>query len=168
MALETLQHLKMSLTLSFVVIGEDGKQQTRSLEIPLLYSDGNAANQLGQVFFDDSRALNNTSEELDLNGSTQKDFQGGNLDMTGLRVLFVQNLATASGDTVTVSQPASNGVPDLFAGAGDGIKIPPGGLLLWASPGTDDAPVTASTGDKLQIATNDNISYRVLAAGRNT
>ncbi len=87
MALETLQHLKMSLTLSFVVTGEDGKQQTRSLEIPLLYSDGNAANQLGQVFFDDSRALNNPSEELDLNGSPQKDFLGGNHDMTGHRVL---------------------------------------------------------------------------------
>lgn len=167
MADENVQYLSVEAKVRTLVTGADGKRQIVERVYSRTFSDGNGNNQVGQVFYDESRALNNTSEDLDLSGSALKDFKGGNLDMTAVRVVWVENLDTDTGDTVAVSQPASNGVPNIFLAAGDGVKVHPGGLFLWVAPGPDDADITASTGDLLTVGTNDNMTYNVLVAGPN-
>jgi len=169
MASETVQGLSIRIEIKGVVSSTtyDGVAQTINVVKEYTFSDGTGTDQLGQVFYDASRTLSTTSEDLDVVGSTIKDGFGGALDMTGVKVLMVENLDTDTGDFVKVSQPASNGVPGIFLAPGDGVKVQPGGFLLWIAPGPDVATVTASTGDLITVETADVSSYKVLIAGKN-
>lgn len=169
MASETIDGLYIRIEIKGVVrsTAYDGSQQPINVVKEYSFSDGTGTDQIGQVFYDASRTLAATSEDLDVSGSTIKDGFGGALDMTGVKVVLIENLDTDTGDFVKVTQPASNGVPGIFLAAGDGIKVHPGGFLLWIAPGPDSATVTASTGDLITVETADTSSYRVLLAGKN-
>lgn len=169
MASETIDGLYIRIEIKGVVRSStyDGAQQTVNIVREWTFSDGTGTDQVGQVFYDASRTLNATNEDLDVSGSTQKDGFGGALDMTGLKVIYVENLDTDTGDTVKVKQPASHGVPGIFLAAGDGLNVLPNGAFFWISPGPDVATVTAGTGDLINVETADNSSYRVLLAGKN-
>ena len=162
---ERVQGLNVRVIISGQVIGLNGTVQTVSIDEQAQFVDGTGVNQIEQVFSADNRALNATNEDLDLAGTSQTDFQGGALAMSKVRVAFFKNNDSDTGDTLTVKQPASNGVPNLFVASGDGIKIPPGGFLLYVAPGVDAPTVTASTGDLINVAKADNGSYDVLVAG---
>lgn len=165
MALETVQFLDIDLVIRTLVTGADGAQLNKEFTRKIRFTDGTGAGQVSQVWCDGARPLNATNEDLDLQGTTQKDFAGNALDMTKLRVLFVGNLDTDSGDTVTVSRPASAGVTGMFAAASDAVTVQPSGFLLWVAPGADAGTVTATTADLINIATADNSTFDVLVAG---
>jgi len=169
MASETIDGLYIRIEIKGVVRSStyDGAAQVVNVVKEYTFADGTGTDQVGQVFYDASRTLAATNEDLDVSGSTQKDAFGGALDMTGVKVIMVENLDTDTGDTVKVKQPASNGVPGIFLAAGDGLTVQPGGLFLWIAPGPDVATVTASTGDLINVETADTSSYRVLIAGKN-
>lgn len=67
---------------------------------------------------------------------------------TKLKLLLIRN--TDSTQTVTVAQAASNGLP-IFAAAGDGVPIPPGGCYLWYSP-AGTAALTTGSNDALTLS----------------
>jgi hypothetical protein len=164
MANETVQYLDVEVRVSALVTGLDGAQMVKEFTRKIRFSDGTGAGQVEQVFADGARALNTTSEDLDFSGGTT-DFKGAALAMTKLGVLFVENLDTDTGDTITVSRPAANGVTGMFAAASDAIIVQPGGLLLWVAPGVDKGTVTAGTADLITVAAADNSTYNLLVAG---
>jgi len=84
-----------------------------------------------------------------------------------MAVLYVENLDTDTGDSVTVTRPASAGVTGMMA-ASDVITVQPGGLLLWVAP-IDKATVTATTADLINLAATDasGSNVKVLIAGDN-
>lgn len=167
MANETVQNLKVRVEITGKVTGSDGSQQLVNVVKEVYFTDGTSTDQVGQVWWDASRALNTTNEDLDVAGSTITDWKTGALDMTKVRLVFIENLDTDTGDKLTVTQPASNGVPNIFAAASDGVIVHPGGFFLWCAPGADAANVTASTGDLINVAAADNSTYQALIAGPN-
>lgn len=166
MANETVQNLWVKVEIVGKVTGNDGSALTVNRVYEHYFTDGTSTDQIGQVFNGAARSLNATNEDLDVNGGLT-DFKGAALDMTGVRLVYVENLDTDTGDTLTVKQPASNGVPGIFLAAGDGVTVQPGGLFLWVAPGVDKATVTASTGDLINVAAADNSTYNLILAGTN-
>lgn len=168
MASETVQSFYVKIEIKSVVTNTaaDGETATVNVVKEYTWTDGTGTDQVGQVLYDASRTLAATNEDLDVVGSTLKAF-GGNADLTGVKLVLIENLDTDTGDYLEVKQPASNGVPGIFLAAGDGVKVHPGGLFLWIAPGPDVAAVTASTGDLINVAAADTSSYRMLIAGKN-
>jgi hypothetical protein len=128
------------------------------------YSDGTGAGQVDVMFTDQRTLAASGTEDLDLAGSLS-DALGATLTMAKLKFVMVK---AASGNTndVVLSRPASNGVP-LFTAAGDSIAIKPGGVFIWAVPGTGVA-VTAGTGDLLTFtnsAAGTGVTYDVVLLG---
>lgn len=169
MASETVQGLTVRIEIKGYVAStaKDGSMQAVNIVKEYTFTDGTGTDQVGQFFYDASRTLAATNEDLDLVGSSLTDGFGGNLDMTGLKVMLIENLDTDTGDTVVVSQPASNGVTGIFKASGDGVTVQPGGLMLWIAPGPDVATVTASTADLINVACPDTSNYRIFLAGKN-
>lgn len=167
MASETIDGLVIEISIKGRVLGSDGVKQDIDIQKRFSFSDGTGASQLGQVWYDASRNVNATNEDLDVSGSAIKDFAGNNLDMNAVGLIYLENLDTDTGDKFTVKQPAANGVPGIFTAAGDGIDVGPGGVLLWVSP-TDKATVTAGTGDLINLAAADNSNCKILIGGDNT
>lgn len=168
MASETVQTFFVRIEVKSVVTNtaNDGEVQTVNYVKEYTWTDGTGTDQVGQVLYDASRTLAATNEDLDVVGSTLKAF-GGNADMTGLKFLLIENTDTDTGDYLEVKQPASNGIPGIFLAAGDGMKVHPGGLMLWIAPGPDVATVTASTGDLINVAAADTSIYKLILAGKN-
>jgi hypothetical protein len=169
MASETLQLCQITVKVQALVTGDDGKEQKVEIEKSYNFSDGTGTNAAQCFFYDASRSLNATNEDIDLNGSASfVDFKGSALDMVQASVLLIENLDTDTGDTVTVKQPAAAGATGIFTGASDGVIVQPGGLFLWIAPGPDKAATTATTADLINVATADNSNYRIFVLGDNT
>lgn len=161
---ETVQSLKIEVRLTGMIAGDNGTAQHVDKVYTFNFSDGTGDAQIGSIY-KATRTLASTNEDIDLHGSSFKDFQGVALGLTKMKALLVVNNGTATGNDVTVKQPASNGVPWAVA-AGDGLNIGPGGLMLLVSP-NDGYTVTASTGDLINVATDFSGTYDVFVAGAN-
>lgn len=166
---ETIQQLKIRIEVTGLVTGDHGAQQPINYVREYVFSDGTGTNQAESVIWRAARPLNATNEDIDLNGSsTWTDLNGANSAMVQMGMLLVENLDTDTGDTLTVTRPAANGVTGMFAAASDAITVQPGGLLLWIAPGPDKATVTAGTADLINVAAADNSTYNLLIVGDKT
>lgn len=166
MANETVQNFRIELKITGLVTGSDGARKVVNLYKEVNFTDGTSTNQIGQIWEDEVRSLNATNEDIDLSGTTP-DFKGAALDMTGMRLLYVEDLDTDTGDYIDVGPASSNGITGFCAAAGDKVRVHPGGFFLWVAPGADQATVTASTGDLLNVTAADNSTYRILVGGKN-
>ena len=159
---DTIQSLKVEIRVTGLVIGDNGTQQKIDDAYSFSFEDGTGNAQV-QTLYKAQRSLNNTNEDLDLVGSSIKDFQGQNLAFAKLKMLLLKNNSTTSGDDMTLSQSASNGVP-IGVAAGDGLHTGSEGLILIINP-NEGFTVTGSTGDLVNVALDHNGSYKILAAG---
>lgn len=168
MSAETVDNVVITVTIKGRVTGSDGAVLVINHQKEVVFTDGATSNQLGQVWQDQVRSLNATTENLDMVGSTNKDFQGNSLDMTGVKLLYFENLDTDTGDYIDVGPDGTNGVPGIMAALGDKVRVQPGGFFLWVAPGVDSATVTASTGDLIAVTAADNSTYKAIVGGKNT
>jgi hypothetical protein len=100
------------------------------------------------LLFSDQRTLGaGANEDLDLAGALL-DIYGASLTFVKLRRLVLR-AADANPNNLTLSRPASNGIP-LFIAASDGLIIPPGCSFAWQAP-KNGISVTAGTGDLLNV-----------------
>jgi cytolysin (calcineurin-like family phosphatase) len=165
---ETVKGLTISVRIFGTVSGDDGAILKVNENYEQTFSDGTGSGQVGTVWQDSSRSLTATSEDLDLVGTTLKDFQGVGLAFNALKVLYVRNLDEDAGDFFWVGGAAATQITGLFGDVTDKIKAGPKGILLWVSP-VDGITVSSST-DLLKIESVDAAasSYRILAAGDNS
>lgn len=164
---ETVNGIRVRIQIDYDVSGPtDGVRLTGSMVYDETVTDGTGSNQLGQLFVDKARALNATNEDLDMYGSANKDSFLQNLAMTQLGLVYVHNLDTTTGHTITVTRPASNGIPGPFVAAGDGVTLGANGVCLIFNP-VDKTTVTESTGDLLNVAASASSTYNVLLGGDN-
>ena len=131
----------------------------------LSLSDGTGANQADRMFTDTRTLSASANEDLDFSGSLTNAF---GVTVTFARIKAIMVIA-ASGNTnnVNVTRPASNGVPFLLA-AGDGMAVRPGGVFLLASVDATGYPVTAATGDLINIANSagtTGVDYTIVVIG---
>ncbi len=115
------------------------------------------------VIFSDTRSTA-SNEDLDLAGSLV-DNLGAAFTPAKIKLILVVAAAGNAGN-ITVTRPASNGVP-IFAAAGDAHAIKPGGCLLMFAPGLAGVcSVTADTGDLINVASSSGTgTYTIIVIG---
>lgn len=169
MANETVTGLRVTVTIVGRVVGSDGAAQDVDITYDRSFTDGTGSNQAECWLYDKERAIAQAGEDVDLSGSASYvDFKGAALAMTGMSLLYLENLDTDTGDSVTITRPAANGVTGMQA-ASDVTTVQPGGLYLWIAP-TDKATVTAGTADLINLAATDasGSNVKLLVVGDNT
>lgn len=164
---ETVNGIRVRIIIDYDISGpSDDVRLTGSLVYDQMCTDGTGSNQLGQVYLRKARALNTTNEDLDMNGATTKDPFLQSMALNQLGLVYVENLDTVSGHTITYTQPASNGVAGPMLAPGDGIVLGARGVALIFNP-IDKATVTATTGDLVNIAASASSTYNVMLGGDN-
>lgn len=128
-----------------------------------VYVDGTGDLQ-GRTFLEKwNTNLSNTN--IDINLTTDLDVYGVAAAMTKLALIYVKYESGTAGSYLTLKQPASNGVPNVFLAAGDGIKLAVGESILL--PFKINRTVTPSTGDLLNLVstvTDAYFSYVILGS----
>lgn len=165
----------MALTSKLTVSLAATQVVTRDLvpvRAPLSYAfasqlaSGTAAGQADLAFSDTRTLAASASESLDLAGGLT-DALGASLTFARVKGLVVVAAAANTNDVV-IGGAASNAFVGPFADATDKIKVKPGGTIsLWA-PGATAYPVTAGTGDLLQVSNSGagtSVSYDVIIIG---
>lgn len=120
---------------------------------------------LGQadVVFSDTRSTAAT-DSLDMNGGGLLDNLGNAWAPARIKGIIVVAAAANPGN-VLLRRPAANGVPFLTA-AGDEIPIHPGGLAIIWAPSAAGYPVTAGTGDLIDlVAGAGTVTYDIYLIG---
>jgi hypothetical protein len=78
-----------------------------------------------------------------------------------LKFLLIENLDATQ--TITVIQGAAAGLP-IFAAAGDGVAIAPGGIHMFYNP-AGTAALTTTSNDKLTVSVSGGSpTFRLVAA----
>lgn len=137
----------------------DDLDKQYTIELPT----GTSSGQANQIFHDQRTVASGATDSLDLAGVLQNAIRQ-TVTFSAIKAVIVR-AATGNSTTLSVTRPASNGVP-LFAAAGDAIPIGPGGIFVWAAPAAGIA-VTGGTGDLLDIVNGSgaSASYDVIVIG---
>lgn len=132
--------------------------------LAIALAQGTGANQADRVFTDTRTLAASATEDLDL-AAVLVDAFGAAITFAKLKAIVILPAAGNTND-ITVTRPASNGVP-LFLAAADGLAVKPGGLFAWACPGAG-VTVTPATGDLLTITNGGAgtpVTYDVILIG---
>jgi hypothetical protein len=132
----------------------------------IILASGVAAGQADLLFSDTRTLAASASESLDLAGGLV-DALGATLTFARVKGLLVY-AAPGNTNDVIVGGAAANAWVGPFADATDKAKVKPGGLGLWFAPGATAYPVTAGTGDLLQVANSGagtSVTYDVVIIG---
>lgn len=165
MALNTTVHAEIASVLSGT---RDLGTASASLvkKVLLTLATGTGANQADVVFADTRTLAASATDALDLIGGGLVDALGVAFAPVKLKALIL----VASGlnvNAVQLVRPATNGVP-IFMAAADGIALLPGAAFLWVSPSAAGVPVTAGTGDLLNIINGGgttSVDYDLMLVG---
>lgn len=129
-------------------------------------ASGTGANQADQIFSDTRTLAASASETLDLTG-TLMDALGATVAMARVKGIIIR---AADGNTndLLVGGAASNGFASWVGDPTDKVKVKPGGILALFAPGATAYPVTAGTGDLLQVGNSGagtSVTYDVVIIG---
>lgn len=113
------------------------------------FANGNGLNQAANIYTARRTLTTGANENLDLSGVLSNPF-GVSVVLTKLKALIV-SASNANTTNLTITRPASNGVPFLAA-AGDGFVLTPGGIFVLADPSAAGIVVTPGTGDLINVA----------------
>ena len=163
---ETVRGYTVEIKVTNLIDGDNGVSQKVQYAKTFVFSDGTGTNQLGNQFYDASRALNTTSEDLDLGTGGLTDFQGADVILNNIKVLLIENLDSDTGDTFLLKQGATNPATTVLGGTNPTLTIGPGGLCLLVNP-VDGYALTDNSADRLAMQATDNSTYTVLIAGDN-
>lgn len=139
---------------------------TFPLAAAINYANGTGAGQADLVYVKTRTITASSNEDLDLAG-TLTDQYGATVTFARIKAIIV---AAASGNTnnVNVTRPASNGLATGFLASGDGVAIRPGGMFCLAATDLTSYPVTAGTGDLINVANSSSgtsVTYTVIILG---
>lgn len=135
-----------------------------SLKSTIDLADGVAADQADMIWSDQRTIAASATDDLDLEGSLTDAF-GAAFTPTKVKALIVKAAEGNTNDVVVGGD--ANAVP-IFGDATDTVAIQPGGVLVLVSPALAGYPVTASTGDILQVANSGagtEVVYDVVIIG---
>lgn len=136
-----------------------------SLKRQLVLASGAGANQADMVWADSRPISPSATDTLDLAG-VLVGMLGGTATFARIKGLIVA-APTSNVTNVTISRPATNGVP-LMSAVSSGVPVKPGGLFCWFDPSAAGVVVTAGTGDLIDFvnsgATAANYDVVVIGA----
>lgn len=160
---ETVNNLKIQVIITGTVVGDDGAQLPVSMVKTVNFADGVGDNQVSKVWQDITRDLDTASEDLDLGTGGLDAFQGDDLVAPKLKVLFLDNLSTTSGQALTLKDGSTNDANPM-TGTTPALPVGPDGFILIVNP-IDGYTITDGSADVIGVETSADMSYRVLLAG---
>ena len=163
---ETVTGFTVQVIVTSNIAGDNGALQKVSYDKTYSFANGTAANQLGNQWYDASRALSATSEDLDLGTGGLTDFQGADAVLSNVKVLLIENLDTVSGEDLKLKQGATNPAISMLGGTTPTLTIGPGGLCLLINP-VDGYALTDGSADRLAVQAVGTSTYKTLIAGDN-
>jgi hypothetical protein len=131
----------------------------------LSLTTGTGANQADKIWSDTRTVTTGATDTLDFAGTALDDPFGA--DFVPAKIKSILIVAAAANTTdLTVSRPASNGVPFLAA-ASDAFVLKPGGAFLLHNQSAAGIAVTAGTGDLIDITNSAGASanYNIVVVG---
>ena len=162
---ETVEFINVRVIITARITGSDGSRMVCDINREIGLAEGTGSYQAGQAWWDESRALATTSEDLDLNG-TLTAFNGDSVVLNNVKILLIEDLDTDTGDHLFLKQGSANPVTTILGGTTPTLKIGPGGFILLVNP-IDGYAVTAASADKIAIESVDNSTYQILIVGDN-
>ncbi len=160
---ETVEYLIVRVSISGKVIGDNGALLEVNERVEYHFGDGTGANQVGDIWYDEDRALDTTDEDLQLDALTATQWQTSSFN--NIKVLYFRNLDTDAGDTFSIG--GSGGGQPWDSGplaATHEIVVAPGGLVLIVDP---TGSYTVSAGDDLEVTAADTSTYDIILSGDN-
>ena len=133
--------------------------------LDLLFESGTGNNQADLVFSGQRTLAASASESFDLNGTTLLDAFGTAIAMAKIKAIYLK--AAAGNTNNVIIGNVTNGIVGPFGAATHSILVKPGGVFLWACPGTGET-ITAGTGDLLKIANSGGttgVTYDLMLLG---
>ncbi len=110
---------------------------------------GVGLDQADIAWWDTTRNLAATSEDLDLSGNLTDAF-GVTVAFAKVKGLFVRNRSTAAGEVLIIGAASANQFA-LFDAVTDSISLGPDGTFMLWEPSLAGKTVTASTADLLKM-----------------
>ena len=146
--------------------GEELRERSETI-----YTKGSADNQLQELFRDRRTVTTSTTaDDIDVAGVLSNIF-GDMITFVKLRQISIYNLATASGEFLSVGGASSNPITSIFSQSGApataSINVHPGGVLILSAP-KDGFTVTAGSADTLRVnheGSAGDISYDIILKG---
>ncbi len=112
------------------------------------FVDGTGLNQVDMVYTETRTVAASTTEDIDVDAGGLLDAFGQVFTIAELKALIIC-AATANTNTVTILGDA-NSVPVLDTAAAT-MDLKPGGCFVFVDPSAAGVPVTAATGDIIQV-----------------
>lgn len=112
------------------------------------FTNGAGASKAEEVWHDQRTLGSGANEDIDVAGALT-GVLGGTVTFTKIKAILIRSLSTNTVN-LTVSRPASNGLP-LFAAAGDAVVLTPGAIFLLTDPSAAGIAVTAGTADLINL-----------------
>lgn len=132
----------------------------------LVLTSGTGADQADKIFADIRSVNASTTDSLDVaTGGGLTDVLGAALALAKVKAIVIEN--THATQSISLTRPATNGVP-IFAAASDAVPIPPGGVLALTAPGAAGlATVTAATADLIDVVNGAGATatYKIVIVG---
>jgi hypothetical protein len=150
-----------------VIGGESSYAYSKSL------SDGAAVDNVNRLYVAQGELAASATLALDLAGSLT-DIFGATITFARVKVFFLQLTTATAGTKVTVggnTNAAMAGSDGFFAAANDKVRVKRDGALMVVDPTATGYPVTAATGDILDIINEDSgaaVTYKLAIAGAAT
>lgn len=134
---------------------QGGPEFRPSIEALLQFTNGTGADQADLLFTDTRTVGASSNDDIDLAGVLASAF-GATLTIAEMAAILIVNKSTTQ--TLTIGGGSNPWISWLIA-TGDGIKIPPRGVFLLASPDAAGlGTVTAATADILRVANGSGSS----------
>lgn len=130
----------------------------------LVFDSGTGANQMDLVFADQRTLTASSTENLDLAGTLTQTF-GATLTLAKIKLIYFKAADANTNDLVIGN--VTNGITSPFGAATHSISVRPGGVFLWACPGTGYT-ITAGTVDLVKVANgggSTSVTYDVIIGG---
>lgn len=112
--------------------------------------DGTGINQANIVIAKKYVIIASGTQVIDMGSGGLTDDLGSAVTFTAIKAIMIKP-AAANSAAVQVEPNVSEGFADWVKAAGDGVKIPAGGLFLFAAPEGAGLGVTDNTDDKLLL-----------------
>lgn len=160
---ETVQGLRVQVTISGTIIGDNGAKQVVHWSYDKTFSDGAGADQVQKAYRSSNQQINATSTDFDLGTGGLKDFQGDDLNYGGLKIFAAKEKSGAG--TLTLKPGATNPMTTMQGGTSPTLVAGAGGMILVINPSAAGWALTDGTADRVALQTSGNSFVDVFAAG---
>ena len=163
---ETFNSLRVEVKITGMLKGDDGSEQPITITYERNMSNGTGTDGVGNCFWDKTRALAGTTEDIDLGTGGVNDFQGADAVLGDIKVLYYENLSTTTTEVLKFTEGSATKATTLLDGTAPKVKIGPSGIMLLINP-IDGYALTDGSADFIGSETTATSNYQLFVAGKN-